>query len=134
MTRRLAFLITAVAISAVSCGGDRTSTTVASGGFVVYGYAHSGPTCPVESTPPDPACDDRAVPGAVIIVRDSGGAAVAEISTRTDGTFSVTLTPGTYTFVPQPVEGLMGTAAEVEVIVVDSPINGLDFSYDTGIR
>jgi hypothetical protein len=113
-------------------GGSTTTTSPA--GYAVSGYAHSGPTCPVVITPPDPTCDDRPVSGALVIVRDAAGATVAEARTADNGTFTVTLSPGTYSVVPQPVEGLMGTAAELSLIVVDGPVTGLDLAYDTGIR
>jgi len=119
------------ALLLAACAGDAATTTLAT--HLVSGYAHAGPTCPVESTPPDPACDDRPVPGAQIEVIDTSGSLVAEIETRDDGTFTVTLPVGAYTFAPQPVEGLMGTPGEIEV-VVDGPVTGVDVAYDTGIR
>jgi hypothetical protein len=131
-------LLIVVALGTVACGAESGSggstTTTAPAGYLVSGYAHSGPTCPVVITPPDPTCDDRPVSGAVLIVRNAAGATVGEIRTGEDGTFSVTLSPGSYTVVPQPVEGLMGTAPELSVIVVDGPEADLDFAYDTGIR
>lgn len=97
--------------------------------------AVAGPTCPVVSDPPDPDCDDRLVEGAEIVVQDEAGAQVARITTDADGTATVNLPPGRYVLVPQPVEGLMGTAPSVSVILV----SGVDaepvvIAYDTGIR
>jgi hypothetical protein len=89
--------------------------------------------CPVESVPPDPACADRDVAGAVILVRNSTGVVVAEPRTSAEGRFTVTLSPGEYTFIPQPVDGLMGTAPEQTVVVGTTALT-LDFGYDTGIR
>ncbi|HEX5630186.1 MAG TPA: hypothetical protein VFY15_00865 [Acidimicrobiia bacterium] len=103
-------------------------------GVIVTGYAHAGPMCPVESIPPDPACADRAVEGAVVLVINSVGVTVAEPVTGEDGRFSVELAPGEYRFVPQPVEGLMGVAAEQRVFVTAQGVFILDFAYDTGIR
>lgn len=122
--KRFALLL--LALAAASCGGDDQV------GVTVTGYAHAGPMCPVESVPPDPACADRAVGGAVILVINSVGVTVAEPVTGEDGRFSVELTPGEYRFVPQPVEGLMGVAAE-QTVVLESSV-ALDFAYDTGIR
>ena len=133
MSRIIALL---VGVTLLACGGQNgggeTTTTVAR--FAVSGYVHAGPVCPVETTPPDPSCADRPVPDAVILVRDAAGSIVAEARTAADGTFSVDLPPGSYTLIPQPVDGLMGTGEELGVVVVGGPVPGLDVAYDTGIR
>jgi hypothetical protein len=67
-------------------------------------------------------------------VHTATGGVVAEVATRSDGTFTLTLPPGSYTLVPHPVEGLMGTAAEQNLLVANTPLTGIDVSYDTGIR
>jgi hypothetical protein len=109
--------------------GDGTADT-----GEVSGRALAGPTCPVVQDPPDPACADRPVDGAVIAVRDAAGTEVARVTTASDGLFTLELPGGTYTLEPQPVEGLMGTAAPVEVTVVPGgPPVMVDLAYDTGI-
>jgi hypothetical protein len=110
--------------------------TVPAGAISVTGHAHAGPVCPVEKVPPDPACADRPVVGAVLVVRNSAGAEVARATTAADGTFSVALAPGDYVLVPQPAAGLMGTAQPLPFHVqgegaAPAP---LDVAYDTGIR
>ncbi|MBI5157012.1 MAG: carboxypeptidase regulatory-like domain-containing protein [Acidimicrobiia bacterium] len=134
-TRSVAVMVFLVVLAA--CGGDADgggSSTTAGVTYAVSGSVHSGPTCPVVLDPPDPGCADRPVLGALLIVRNVAGAEVAQVRSGADGSFSVSLPPGTYTLVPQPVEGLMGTAAELEVIVIDGAVTGLDVAYDTGIR
>jgi len=126
-------LLVTIGACGETIGGGGTTTTMAAG-HLVSGYAHAGPTCPVETNPPDPACADRPVANAVILVFDPSGTQVAEARTAADGTFSVLLPPGRYTLVPQPVEGLMGTASQQEVMVGGGPVGGIDLSYDTGIR
>ena len=106
-------------------GGGRTG---------VGGIAVAGPVCPVESVPPKPDCAARPVPGAVIVVRDVGGSEVARVDTAADGSFFVGLPPGDYVIEPQAVEGLMGTAATLEVTVADGPASEVQLEYDTGIR
>lgn len=97
--------------------------------------AVAGPTCPVVSDPPDPDCDDRPVVGALIIVRDEGGAEVARLVTDGDGTAVVELSAGRYRLEPQPVEGLMGTAPPVDMTLVDGvALEPVTIPYDTGIR
>jgi hypothetical protein len=138
MTRRLRLLIVMVAIGAAACGeadsGRSASTTTVGATYAVSGYAHAGPTCPVILNPPDPACEDRPVVGVLLIVRDASGAEVARAASGEDGAFSLSLAPGTYTIIPQAVEGLMGAATAFEVIVVDGPVADIDVAYDTGIR
>jgi hypothetical protein len=129
--------IRVVAVSVVmllaACGGDGEASTTVAPTFAVSGYAHAGPVCPVETTPPDPSCEDRPVGGAVVRVHDSEGAAVAEAATAVDGTFTVELPAGEYTVVAQPVEGLLGTPPPIELTVVGE-VSGVDLAYDTGIR
>ena len=106
-----------------------------SGSGAVRVVAVAGPTCPVVSDPPDPNCDDRPVDGAVIVVRDEGGGEVARMTTDADGNATLELAPGRYVLVPQPVEGLMGTAAPIEVTVVEGAAGEpVMVAYDTGIR
>lgn len=136
--RRLAILPGLILIAA-ACGdvadGDGIGTpTSTPQGFVASGLVHAGPTCPVVQIPPDPACADRPVEDAVLVIQDASGREVARVSTGDDGTFLVTLPPGTYTLVPQPVEGLMGTSPEQTIVVIDGPVDGIDVAYDTGIR
>ena len=127
-------LLSAVALAAVV--GACTPTVATQ---TVSGLAMAGPTCPVVTDPPDPACDDRPVAGARIVVLDVDvdvdGDEVAVAVTGEDGTFSVELAPGSYQLVAQPMEGLLGTPAPVSVMVVDG-VNPepITLVYDTGIR
>jgi hypothetical protein len=101
----------------------------------ITGIVTAGPVCPVVTDPPDPDCDDRPVAGAEIVVRDASGKTVGTVRTAEDGTFSVPVERGRYELVPQPVEGLMGTAAAVEVTVREGvPADPIEITYDTGIR
>ena len=101
----------------------------------ITGIVTAGPVCPVVTDPPDPGCDDRPVAGAEIVVRDASGETVATVRSAEDGTFSVAVPAGRYELVPQPVEGLMGTAAAVEVTVREGGLPApVEIIYDTGIR
>ena len=105
------------------------------GGAGITGIASAGPTCPVETNPPDPACAERPVAGAVIVVTAPDGHEVARLTTDADGAFSVELAPGAYLVTPQPVDGLLGTPAAVEVTVAaEGPPTEVPLGYDTGIR
>lgn len=99
------------------------------------GRVTAGPTCPVERNPPDPACADRTVAGARLVIRDAAGNDVAELTSGPDGSFSARLGPGAYELVPQPVTGLLGTAPQVSFRVdAGSDPAPLEVTYDTGIR
>jgi len=134
MRRPAILILTLLAVAAVGCSSQPNGSGTTGPGYAVSGYAHAGPTCPVEQDPADPACDDRPVAGAVLIVRTTAGEVIAEVTTSSDGTFTVNLAPGSYTLVAQPVEGLLGTPGEQRLLVVDAPLAGIDVSYDTGIR
>lgn len=99
----------------------------------IAGHAVAGPTCPVER-PDDPGCWPRSVAGAVIVVRDGGGAEVARIATDDAGFFRVSLPPGGYTLEALAVEGLMGTPGPVAVTFAAGTEAWADLRYDTGIR
>ncbi len=99
----------------------------------VGGRVLAGPACPVES-PNDPACNPRPVAGAVLVIQGAGGQEVARVTTDASGQFRIDLLPGSYTLSPQPVEGLVGTAAPSSFTVVDGAEAFVDVVYDTGIR
>lgn len=101
----------------------------------VTGTVTAGPTCPVVSDPPDPSCADRPVAGAVLIVKDLAGHEVARVRSAADGTFRLSLVPGSYGLAPQPLEGILGTPAPIELTVPPTGLIGpIEISYDTGIR
>lgn len=123
-----ALLVVLLVVAVAAC--DQPAT-----GSVVSIVAVAGPTCPVVSDPPETNCDDRPVDGAVIIVRDEGGAEVARTTTDAEGMATVELPPGRYLLEPQPVEGLMGTAPPIDVTVIqDAVMDPVTVAYDTGIR
>jgi hypothetical protein len=101
----------------------------------VQGTVTAGPTCPVERDPPDPDCAARPVVGAVLVFTDPDGTEVARATSAADGTFTLELAPGCYRVTAQPVEGLMGTPAPMDVeVAAGQPMTELQVSYDTGIR
>jgi hypothetical protein len=96
--------------------------------------ATAGPTCPVETNPPDPACAPKAVPGALVIIRDAGGYEVATATLDAQGSTFVELPEGGYIVEAQPEEGLMGTPGPVSATVVAGMGTPIELDYDTGIR
>jgi hypothetical protein len=116
----------------VGGSGDSGGGGILPGGPGIAGQALAGPTCPVVR-PGDPACNDRPVPGATILIRDATGTIVAQLTTDANGRFQVVLPPGSYRLEPQPVQGLMGTASTLDV-TVGATFQVVDITYDTGIR
>ncbi|MGH2407086.1 MAG: carboxypeptidase-like regulatory domain-containing protein [Candidatus Limnocylindrales bacterium] len=114
-------------------GGTPTGTTPAAP-IDLRGTVTAGPTCPVQREPPDPACADKPVAGAIIVVTDASGATAGRITSTADGSYALGLAPGVYTLTPQPFEGLLGTAPPQTVQLESGAVFSADFSYDTGIR
>ena len=107
-------------------GGDGT------GVIGIRGIATAGPVCPVVR-PNDPNCADRPVAGATVHILDETGIEVALLETDLSGAFVVTLAPGRYRVVADPVEGLMHGPDPVDV-TVGASLALVQLSYDTGIR
>ena len=121
----------AIAALVVACQppADDVVTTMLSG------IVLAGPTCPVVRDPPDPACEDRPVTGAEIVAIDAEGQEVARASSDAEGAFTIALPAGEYQLVPQPVEGLLGTASPIAIVVADAGrLEPVTIVYDTGIR
>ncbi|NNC91634.1 MAG: carboxypeptidase regulatory-like domain-containing protein [Acidimicrobiia bacterium] len=110
-----------------------TTTTVPVDTQRVAGYVHAGPTCPVVRFPPDPACDDLPVAGAVLVVTTEAGKELGRVESDVTGRFELGLPAGTYSLVPRPYDGLLGTAPAQDFVVEARPVE-LDVAYDTGIR
>lgn len=100
----------------------------------ITGRLVAGPTCPVETDPPDPACAPSAVPRAEIVVVSTDG---VEIRTRSgqDGTFRIAVPPGEITITFAEVEGLMIAPEAITASVeTNQTLDLSDLFYDTGIR
>jgi hypothetical protein len=132
MTRRIVIALLLLGITVSGCVTDVTTETVPE--YPVTGTVTSGPTCPVVQDPPDPACDDRPVPSASLQILDEGGELFGEATADPNGEFSLNLPAGRYTLVPQPVEGLMGTAPPQDFESGPGVNVDLIVQYDTGIR
>jgi Carboxypeptidase regulatory-like domain len=102
----------------------------------VTGKLTAGPTCPVETVPPNPSCAPRPVSGAIVVAAYSDGDEAARAVSNTDGSYSLELPAGTYTLTPQASGNKMMRPPEGKSITVGPGTGSLvvDFSYDTGIR
>ena len=130
MSRFTTAVLLLVVVVGAAC---QPSTDEAKG--ILTGQVLTGPTCPVVRVPPDPGCEDRPVADAEIVIVDAQGEEVARTRTDAAGAFTVSVPAGEYQLVPQPVEGLMGTASAISVTVVggEDP-EPVTIVHDTGIR
>jgi len=135
MRHRL-LLVALLAAALAGCRGGAASPAPSVGeGGVVRGVVTAGPTCPVEQVPPASTCAARAVTGALLLIEDADGRRLDEVRSGPGGEFAASLPAGMYRLVPQPVEGLLGTAAPVGFEVRMGETTGpLAVVYDTGIR
>jgi hypothetical protein len=130
-------LLAACSASEISDAAGSPSSRSASDELTAWvdGLVVAGPVCPVESVSPDPTCADRPVAGAVLVFEYAAGGEVARVATAPDGTFRVELPEGRYRVIPQPVEGLLGTAGPIDLVInPGEPVSDLVIAYDTGIR
>ena len=99
----------------------------------VRGTVTIGPTCPVVQFPPDGACDDKPYE-TTIDIYNSAGSRMAVATSESDGTFEVSLPPGTYTLKPNMPQGRMPSAGEQTVTVPATGYVEVTVQYDSGIR
>ena len=123
-------LVGLVVLGQLGCDGPAESG--ASG--LLRGQVVAGPSCPVVSEPPDPDCADRPVAGALVIIQVESGDEVDRRESNADGRFETSLPPGRYTLIPQPVQGLLGTAPVQQFAITAGEPTELVVPYDTGIR
>jgi hypothetical protein len=109
----------------------RGSTPVAGGNTGVRGTAHVGPTCPVERTPPDPACADRPYAGRFVI-ESVGGMHIADVTSDANGRFALALPAGSYRL-RLADRNTMPSLAE-QAFTVGDGWTTLDLALDSGIR
>jgi hypothetical protein len=100
---------------------------------VVSGRLVAGPVCPVETDPPAPECAPRPVGGATVMIEVEGDDASSVVSDP-DGRFQASVAAGDIRVIPQPVEGLLGTPAPIEVEAFGGSLDLGEIAYDTGIR
>ena len=107
-----------------------TSTQATNKGYLV-GHITLSPTCPVERVPPDPACAPKPYPALLDISGTDNF--FAEVHGATDGSFSLTLEPGTYTLLIHQ-NTLYPRCDSKNVTITAGATSTTDISCDTGIR
>ncbi len=115
-------------------GGSTTDTT---GGTTldsgITGTITLGPTCPVERFPPDPSCADKPYQAPMVVEDKVTLKEVTHFTSAADGTFKVTLPPGTYMLVSSLNSRYPYTSPR-EAVVLPHAFTHIDVSFDTGIR
>lgn len=100
----------------------------------IYITAVAGPTCPVETVPPDPACAPRPVPNVTVAIFDDAGDEQGTLVLDAAGEGSLALRPGSYIVNGQGAAGLMNGPEAQRVEVEDGRVTDVELMYDTGIR
>ncbi|HTN24790.1 MAG TPA: hypothetical protein VL120_12435 [Solirubrobacteraceae bacterium] len=129
MSARLASALVLVALAAAAAPATGA-------GQGISGRVVAGPTCPVETIPPDPRCAPAAVAARVRVVRRSDHHLVAQPRTRTDGSFRIRLRPGRYSVTARPVAGgpLPRCPPGINATVRAGHYTRVAISCDSGIR
>ncbi|MEA3199097.1 MAG: hypothetical protein QOE90_525 [Thermoplasmata archaeon] len=131
---RVRLLLLALVLALAGCLSAPAPAPSTSGSGI-FGTAMLGPTCPVERAPPDPACADRPFAGNLTVTSADGATSLARFVTRADGTFNVTLAPGTYAIRgAENPNGLPRCASDGPFTVRAGAWTEVNVSCDTGIR
>lgn len=99
----------------------------------IRGAVVVGPVCPVERTPPDPACLPQPYATSVSVSRTGSPNVFATTESDATGTFELSLPPGTYTVSARGGKVLPRCASQ-DVTVGPSGYVTLTLSCDSGIR
>jgi hypothetical protein len=103
-------------------------------GTGIHVIAVAGPTCPVETVPPDPACAPKPVPHVTVLVMDAGGTVQVKAILDAAGQQFLDLQPGAYVVNAEGVAGFMNGPEAQRVTVEDGRITEVTLAFDTGIR
>ena len=98
----------------------------------VQGVVTLGPLCPVQRA--DRPCPDRPFE-ATLLLLDLSGREVARTNSGSDGLYRMAAPGGSYTLVPQPVEGRpLPAASAVPIAIRVGHWATVNVAYDSGIR
>lgn len=107
---------------------------VAGAGSGIRGRVTAGPTCPVETNPPQPGCAPRGFKARVVVSRN--GHVVKRLTSGVDGRFSVLLPPARYRVRAFPASGRMlpRCPSAARVTVRRGAYTRVAIACDSGIR
>lgn len=124
----------ALTLGVAACGPEQsasptpTTTALNSG---IHGVVLLGPTCPAQAADASPCVTPYV---ARLVILDADGNNLAEVSSKPDGTFRVSLAPGDYVIQPAPADGGIPNAPPQSVTVVPEEYVQVEIDYDTGVR
>lgn len=99
----------------------------------VNGVVTMGPTCPVEKTPPDPACGPKPYSTSIFIRKAGSTEVFKTVTSDAKGEFSAELAAGKYTL-QTPGGNIFPRCSEITFEVKNGQYTKADISCDTGIR
>ena len=125
MTRALTVaLLVAVASVAEAAAADSSG---------VRGVITTGPTCPAESIPPQPGCEDRPYQTVIRIRELPDGEVVKRVRSGKHGRFHAALEPGRYRLEPRGGDPYPRCFSK-DVRVKAHQVTSVRLGCDTGIR
>ncbi|MDP2655132.1 MAG: hypothetical protein Q8P17_01040 [bacterium] len=99
----------------------------------VKGTVSLGPTCPVMRDPPDPQCADKPYATTILVYRVGSNTVIVTGKSNANGTFKISLPPGTYTLVASG-GAVLPRCSPAEAVVGQDGYVTTNISCDTGIR
>lgn len=129
--KRLPMLLIVLAFGLSACAGGASAGGPSDGTAGIRGRVRLGPMCPVQQA--NSPCPDRPIE-ADITVTTPDGRRVAAGRSDADGTYRISLPPGSYTVVAQRVGAAFGSGKPVSVDVPAGTFVHLDLAVDSGIR
>jgi carboxypeptidase family protein len=129
--RRISLILIGLSLSLSACADAGTVGTSGNGAAGILGKVLLGPMCPVQQV--GSPCPDRPIK-ADITVTASDGKVIATGRSDEDGTYRISLAPGSYTVTAkQPSEGF-GFGKPITVRVRADTYVRLNLLVDSGIR
>lgn len=126
----LPILVILFIVSACDQGFPATTSPTRSGG--IEGHVTEGPMCPGPVQIGINSCPDQPYQ-ATISILDENNTQIKQIQTDVNGSFKITLVPGTYILHPEPGKPFPH-ASDQSVVVTDGQYTLVTIMYDTGMR
>jgi hypothetical protein len=127
---RLSLVLMVMVLSLSACAGSSTGGT-GTGTAGIQGKVLLGPMCPVMVA--GSPCPDRPIE-ADIVVTSLDGKTVATGHSDGDGTYRLSLPPGSYTVTAERSDGQLGAGKPITVDVTAGAYVRLNLLVDSGIR
>jgi Carboxypeptidase regulatory-like domain len=129
--KRIPLLLVGLALAVSACANPSTGATSGTGTAGIQGKVLLGPMCPVQQA--GSPCPDKPIV-ADITVTSLDGETVATGHSDEDGTFRISLPPGSYTVTAERPNGAFGAGKPVTVDVTAGTYVHMNLLVDSGIR